>query len=136
MQQYSFEHFQSPGHTGFACILFIDEADPFIPTAREDYWRQTLKTLAPHGLNIEESVCLFGLYLLPCTDIFKYYWCQVACIRTTILGLDSGIRGGFGALSGISNGVFCQSGWRLQAVDYFCRAFRFTRLTESWIRFY
>ena len=30
--------------------------DPFIPTKREDYWRQTLTSLAPQGLNIEESV--------------------------------------------------------------------------------
>ena len=73
MQQHLFEHFQSPGHTGFiedVCITLIDKTDPFIPTKREDYWRQTLKTLAPHGLNIEESIYLFGLYLLLCTDIF------------------------------------------------------------------
>ena len=59
MQQHLFEHFQSPGHTGFVedvYITFIDKTDPFIPTKREDYWRQTLKTLAPQGLNIEESV--------------------------------------------------------------------------------
>ena len=30
--------------------------DPSIPTKREDYWRQTLKTFAPHDFNIEESV--------------------------------------------------------------------------------
>ena len=44
-----FRHFQSQGHTGFVedvCITFIYKTDPFILT----------KTLAPHGLNIEESV--------------------------------------------------------------------------------
>ena len=40
MQQHLFEHFQTRGHTGFVedvCITFIDKADPFIPTKREDY---------------------------------------------------------------------------------------------------
>ena len=32
------------------CITLIDKTDTFIPTKREDYWGQTLKTLAPHGL--------------------------------------------------------------------------------------
>ena len=59
MQQHLFEHFQSPKHTGFVedvCITFVDKTHPFISRKREDYWRQTFKTLAPHGLNIEESV--------------------------------------------------------------------------------
>ena len=45
MQQHLFEHFQSPGQTGFVedvCITFIDKTEPFIPTIREDYWRQTV----------------------------------------------------------------------------------------------
>ena len=46
------------------CIILIDKTDPLIPTKREDYWRQTLKTLAPYSLNIEESVWCFGLYLV------------------------------------------------------------------------
>ena len=59
MQQHLFGHFQSPGHTDFVedvCITFIDKTEPFTPTKREDYWRQTLKTLAPNGLNIKENV--------------------------------------------------------------------------------
>ena len=58
MQQHLFQHFQSPGHTDFVdvCITFIYKTDSFIPTKREDYWRGTLKTLAPHGLNLEESI--------------------------------------------------------------------------------
>ena len=58
-KQHLFEHFQNPGHTEFiedACIIFIDKTDPFIPTKCEDHWRETLKTLAPHDLNIEESI--------------------------------------------------------------------------------
>ena len=57
MQQHQFGNFLSSGHNGFiedVCITFIDKTKPFIPTKHEDYWRQTLKTLAPHGLNIEE----------------------------------------------------------------------------------
>ena len=59
MQQQLFQHFQSPGHAGFiedVCVTLIGKTDPFIPTKREDYWRQTVKLLAPHGLNIEESI--------------------------------------------------------------------------------
>ena len=59
MQQDLFEHVQRAEHTGFVedvYINFIDMTDPFIPTKREDYWRQTLTSLAPQGLNIEESV--------------------------------------------------------------------------------
>ena len=39
-----------------AYITFIDKTDPFTSTKREDCWRQTLKTMALHCLNIEESV--------------------------------------------------------------------------------
>ena len=49
MQQHFFEHFQSTGHTGFVehvHITFVYKTDPFIPTKHEDYWRQTLKSLA------------------------------------------------------------------------------------------
>ena len=45
MQKHLFEHFQGPGDTGFVediCITFIDKTEPFIPTKREDYWRQTV----------------------------------------------------------------------------------------------
>ena len=57
MQQHLFEHFQSPRHTGFVdfCITFIDKTDPFIHIKCEDYWRETLRTSASHGLNIEEN---------------------------------------------------------------------------------
>ena len=59
MQKDFFEQFQWRGRTGFVedvCINFIDKTDTLISTKLEDYWRQTLKTLAPHCLNIEESV--------------------------------------------------------------------------------
>ena len=37
-------------------ITFIDKTDPSDPVQREDYWRKTLKTMAPYGLKIEERV--------------------------------------------------------------------------------
>ena len=47
------------GHNGFlndVSITFIDKTDPTDPLRREDYWRQTLKTVVWYGLNIEDSV--------------------------------------------------------------------------------
>ena len=44
IQQNLFENYQSSGYTGFiedVCKTLIDKIDPFIPTKREDYWRQT-----------------------------------------------------------------------------------------------
>ena len=73
MQQHLLGHFQSAGHAGFVediGITLIDKTGPFIPTKHEDYWRQTLKTLAPPGRNIEESVQLFEIYLVFIADIF------------------------------------------------------------------
>ena len=37
-------------------IAFIDKTDPFDPLRREDFWRQTLKTMASYGPNIEDFV--------------------------------------------------------------------------------
>ena len=59
MQQHLFNYFCSSGHAAFlddVSTTFIDKADPSDPLKREDYWRRTLKTMAPFGLNLEESV--------------------------------------------------------------------------------
>ena len=37
-------------------IIFIDTTDPTDPLQREQYWRHTLKTLVPDGLNVSENV--------------------------------------------------------------------------------
>ena len=37
-------------------VTFIDKTDPSDSLKREDYWRSTLKAMAPFGLNIEGSV--------------------------------------------------------------------------------
>ena len=56
---------QATGNNGFlndVSITFIDKTDPPDALRREDYWRQTLQTLetlqtmVPYGLNIEDSV--------------------------------------------------------------------------------
>ena len=36
-------------------ICLIDKTDPSDPYKREYYWMRTLKTIAPFGLNIEET---------------------------------------------------------------------------------
>ena len=54
MQEHLFRHFLSSGHNGFlndASITFIDKTDPSDTLKREDYWRRTLKTMAPFRLN-------------------------------------------------------------------------------------
>ena len=70
-QEHLFRHFHSGEHTGFlenVKITLIDKTDGQNPKKREDYWRRTLKTYAPFGLNVEDSVwaCFttFGRYLL------------------------------------------------------------------------
>ena len=59
MQEHLFSHFSMVGHDGFlndVSITFINKTDPSDPLRREDYWRQTPKTMVPYGLNIEASV--------------------------------------------------------------------------------
>ena len=59
MQEHLYRHFSGEGHRGFLndlSVTFIDKADGSEPKKREDYWMKTLKTMAPYGLNIEESV--------------------------------------------------------------------------------
>ena len=59
MQELLFSHFSIAGHDRFlndVSITLIDNIDPPDPLRREDYWRQTLKTMVPFGLNIEDSV--------------------------------------------------------------------------------
>ena len=58
MQQHLSEHFSSEGHNSFldeVSIIFIDKTDPKDPNQREHYWRHTLKTMAPQGLNVEDE---------------------------------------------------------------------------------
>ena len=58
MQQNLFEHFSSEGHSSFlddVSIIFNDKTDPKDPNKWEHYWRHTLKTMAPQGLNVEDD---------------------------------------------------------------------------------
>ena len=59
MQEHLYEHFCDSEHSGFlndVSITFIDKTDPTNPLQRENYWKHTLKTFAPYGLNIKENV--------------------------------------------------------------------------------
>ena len=52
------EHFLSDSHQSFeedVSICLIDKTDPSDPHKREYYWMRTLKTIAPFGLNTEET---------------------------------------------------------------------------------
>ena len=58
MQQHLFEHFSNDDHSDFLDeveIIFIDKTDSKDPNKRERYWRHTLRTMAPEGLNIEDD---------------------------------------------------------------------------------
>ena len=59
MQEHLFRHLSSPGHNGFlsdVSVTLIDKTDPSDPLKCENFWRETLMTMAPYGLNIEDSV--------------------------------------------------------------------------------
>ena len=51
MQDYLFEYLNEEGHHGF-----LEDASIKEPLKRENYWESFLKTMAPLGLNIEDSV--------------------------------------------------------------------------------
>ena len=58
MQQQLFEHFANEVHYSFPediTITFIYKTDPEDPNRREHCWRQTLKTMAPLDLNVEDE---------------------------------------------------------------------------------
>ena len=55
------KHFNSMGHNGFLnnfSITLIDKTDGRNSERRKDYWRKTLKTYSPFGLNVEDLVIL------------------------------------------------------------------------------
>ena len=59
MQEHLFRHFSSSGGNGFlndVCVKFIDKTDLSDPLKRENFCRETLMTMAPYGLNSEDSV--------------------------------------------------------------------------------
>ena len=62
MQEHLYEHFCDREHTGFlndVLITFTDKTHPTNPLQRENYWKHTLKTFSPYGLNIKENMQLF-----------------------------------------------------------------------------
>ena len=59
MQQEVHAHFKLPGHTSIekdVDIMFIDKTDGFNPKIREKFWIDTLKTMAPNGFNVSETM--------------------------------------------------------------------------------
>ena len=61
------EHFLSYSHQSFeedVSICLIDKTDPSDPHKREHYWMRTLKTIAPFGLDTEETY--WEVYTITC----------------------------------------------------------------------
>ena len=90
MQKYIFRHFASPGPNGFlndVSITFIDRTDSSDLLKRQDYWRRTLKTIAPFGLNIEDSVwsiiMVINESVIINIEMALLFW---TVFRTTIFG--------------------------------------------------
>ena len=63
MQRHLYEYYSSVGHRGFLddALITLDKIDPSVLLKREDYWRRTLCTMAPYGLNIGDHVLLIPL---------------------------------------------------------------------------
>lgn len=58
MKKHFYRHFSSAGHTGLLndkSVTLIDKTDGSDPK-KSDYWMKPLKSLASHGLNIEDTV--------------------------------------------------------------------------------
>lgn len=58
LKEHLFEHFNSEGHNGFLydiLVNFIYKTDGKNPTKREHHWRHNIRTLPPHGLNVEDD---------------------------------------------------------------------------------
>ena len=81
MQEHLFRHFLSPGHNGplnDVSITFIDKTNPSDPLKREGYWRRTLKTMTPYGLNIEDS--LWSIIMVINDSVIIYiYLALISC---------------------------------------------------------
>ena len=59
MQQHLFEHFYEEGHHSLledVSVTLIGKTDLSNPLQRQNYWRSTLKTMAPWGLNFKDCV--------------------------------------------------------------------------------
>ena len=58
MEQHLFKHLSSEGHNSFLdgfSNVYIDKTDHKDPNKRDYYWRHTLKTIGPQGLNVEDD---------------------------------------------------------------------------------
>ena len=76
MQQDLFEHFSSEGHSSSflddLSIIFIDKTNPKDSNKREHYWRHTLKTMAPQGLNVEDDWLLQFCFVYISQTIYSH----------------------------------------------------------------
>ena len=92
MQQHLFNCFCTSGNCGFlehVSLTFIGKSNPSDLLKREDYWRSTLKTVAPFGLNIEESILQFYLQYLEVLFFYRTgtFWGQRFLDTSIITGV-------------------------------------------------
>ena len=91
MQQHLYEHFCSSNHNCFisdVSVTFIDKTDPSDPLKREDYWRRTLKTMAPFGRNVEESVKVSVFGTLAALHLERQCWAMRSFFETSCWSLS------------------------------------------------
>ena len=85
-QEHLYEHFCDSEHSGFlndVSITFIDKTDLTNPLQRENYWKHTLKTFSPYGLNIK---CVaVSLFICICRNWYCLHSC--CCSYTHCLPL-------------------------------------------------
>ena len=83
MQERLCEHFNDSEHSSFlndVSITVIDKTEPTNPLQNENYWKLTLKTFAPYGLNIKENVYLFHCF-------FVFAGIGIVCVLVAALTL-------------------------------------------------
>ena len=86
MQEHLYEYSCDSEHSGFlndVSMIFIAKTDPTNPLQRENYWKHTLKTFAPYGLNLKKMcscfIAYFDLVYMNC-----YRSCAVVAALTLI----------------------------------------------------
>ena len=83
MQEHLCEHFCDSEHSDFlngVSITFIEKTDPTNPLQRENYWKHTLKTFAPYGLNKRKCLAV-SLFICICRN---WYCLHSFCCSYTL----------------------------------------------------
>ena len=91
MQEHRFSNFSMTNYNWLLkdiSIILIDKTYPSDSLRRDDYWRKTLKTMVPFGLNIEGNVCWVFLCLLFYMLTSVLYTVKSACFKDYDFGIS------------------------------------------------